>query len=166
MAQFLKSNISFDPVVESINRKFVKKSIKCKDVSGNLGRVGPVFVEAVSYMGGATRTSSRGVLGNCKRNYVFFRDGYRTTAITPAEQARQLNFAKAAAGRNAIFMDLSQVTRLYEMIAEAKNDPSKTVNGVSMRGYTARGWVMAAQYAGLVNSSSYNENKWPTTFDA
>lgn len=166
MAQFLKSNISYDPVVESINRKFVKKSIKCKNVSGDLGRFGPVRVEATSYMGGATRSTNRGVLGNCKRNYVFFRDGYRTTAITPAEQARQQKFAKAAAGRNHIYKDLSQVTRMFEMIQEALADPSKKVNGVSMKGYTGRGWVMAVQYAGLVNDSSYNEKQWPTTFDA
>ena len=162
MAKVLKSNIYFDPMVESINRKFTQKKNKCSAPT----TTGPVQVGGVRYMGGATRTTNRGGFGTCKKNYAFFRDGYRQSPVLAEETARRMLFAQAVAGRNHIKRDLSQVTRVAEMIVEALNDLTLTVNGISMRGYTPWGWVMAVQYAGKKASASYDVNTFPTAFDA
>lgn len=158
----LKSNISYDPMIESVNRKFTQRANKCSKPTTE----GPVALGGVRYMGGATRNGFRGGLGSCSRNYMFFRDGYRDSVVTAEEMDRRVRFAKAAAGRNYIIKDLSQVTTVTNLWIQAKDDTTKTINGVSTRGYTYRGWIMAVQYKGLEGDHSYNEKQFPTTFDA
>lgn len=158
----LKANITYDPMIESINRKFTQRANKCSKPTTE----GPVTLGGVRYMGGATRKAFRGVVGDCARNYMFFRDGYRDSVVTAEEMDRRVRFAKAATGRNYILKDLSQVTTVSNLWVEAMHNPTKTINGVSTRGYTYRGWIMAVQYKGLEENPSYNEKQFPNAFDA
>lgn len=158
----LKANIAYMPVVDSINRKFALRKNTCSHDS----KVGVVEKEVAKFMGGATRTTNRAGVGTCTRNYMFFRENPRTTVVTAEETARRQLFAQIGAAVPAIFKDLTQITRMTEMWVEALADPTKACNGVRAKGYTWRGWVFAVQYAGKLNSSSYDITKFPTSFDA
>lgn len=163
----LKANITYMPVVESINRKFALRKNTCsKDnvVSGTASLV--LESEVAQFMGGATRTTNRAGFGTCTRNYMFFRENPRSSETTPEERDRRNLFGQIGAAVPAIFKDLSQVTRMTEMWVEALADATKSCNGVPAKGYTWRGWVFAVQYAGKLASSSYDITKFPTTFDA
>lgn len=162
MAKYIKGNISFTPVVEQINRKFC---IKAKTCAAPV-KIGPVETQSNYWMGAATRVTGRGHIGRVSKNYLIFRENARQTPVLTDEIQRRVLFATAAAGRNHILHDLSQLTRVQTMFNQADADMTKTVNGVSAYGYTLNGWVMAVQYAGKKESSSYDVNTFPQGFDA
>lgn len=166
MATYIKGNIQYAPVVEQINRKFAVKSKKCSMPV----KVGPVTTEANSWMGGATRSGFRGGLGTVSKNYFVYRENSRATLPSTNELLKRAMFQKAVSGRNHIVKDLSQVTSVQIKYREACEDLTKEMNGVSARGYTLLGWVMAVQYAGLKaaeeGGTTYNENQFPANFDA
>lgn len=166
MAVRLKSNIAYQPIVEEVSRKFVPKKETC-----SLGiKAGPVETESQGWMGGAVRTTGRAGIGLCKRNYLVIRSNARSSQPSSEELAARSLFTRAAQGRNSIMKDLTQITRVEQLYTEARiaaeKGIGKLINGVSVYGYTVRGWVFAVQYAGLQNSSSYDETKFPTAFDA
>lgn len=174
MAQFIKGSIAYQPVVEQINRKFALKKTKCSAPlpSDKL----PVKIIPNSFMGGATRNSSRGFYGACKKNYMFMRENARTTPPSVKEMDLRNNFAQVVAGRQHILEDLTQVTLVQALWIGGKvgnvtyegayNNPSLLINGVSAKGYTYRGWIFAVQYAGLKADEEYDVNHFPTAYDA
>ena len=166
MAIRLKANIAYQPIVEEVSRKFVPKKETC-----SLGiSAGPVKTESQGWMGGAVRTTGRAGLGQCKRNYLVIRSNARSTQPSSDELAARSLFTRAAQGRKAINRDLTEITKAETMYTEARKAVEqgidKTCNGVSVYGYTSQGWIFAVQYAGLANSSSYDETKFPSAFDA
>lgn len=163
MAIKLKANIAYGSHLDSVSRKFVPRSETCT----NLGtEAGPVKLGANGWMGGAVRKSVRAGLGACQRNYVVMRVNARQTAPSNAEITVRTNFEKAVKGRKFILGDLEQLTNVQALFMTAKDDFSKTLNGVSAYGYTYKGWVMAVQMAGLKENPTYNANQFPTRFDA
>lgn len=163
MATKLKANIAYGSHLESVSRKFVPRSETC---SNNGAEAGPVKLGNNGWMGGAVRKTWRAGLGACDRNFVVMRVNSRLTAPSSSEITVRTNFTKAVKGRKFILGDLDQLTRVQAMWMTAKDDLSKTCNGVSTYGYTYKGWVMAVQMAGLQDDGSYNANQFPTQFDA
>ncbi len=161
MAFRLKSNIAYKPIVEEVSRKFVPRKETCK--AGR--KAGPVTVESQGWMGGAVRTTNRGVIGTCKRNYLVIRSNARLSAVTDDELAARAAFASVVAGRKFIMQDLSQITTVEGLWVLARKNALATINGVSADGYTLMGWVFAVQYAGLKDNPSYNTKAFPTKFD-
>lgn len=166
MAVRLKSNIAYQPIVEEVSRKFVPKKETC-----SLGiSAGPVETESQGWMGGAVRTTGRAGLGQCKRNYLVIRSNARSTQPSSNELAARSLFARAAQGRKSIMQSLTEQAKAQDLYIAARKAVEqgigKTCNGVSVYGYTFDGWVFAVQYAGLANSSSYDETKFPSAFDA
>lgn len=162
----LKSNISYMPAVESINRKFALRKNTC-----SIGRAGDIArsnleTEVARFMGGSTRTTNRAGLGTCTRNVMFFRENPRSSVASVEEVQRRALFAQIGTAVPAILKDLSQVTTITNMWIEALADPTLACNGIRAKGYTYRGWIFAVQYAGKVNSPSYDITKFPTSFDA
>lgn len=162
----LKANIAYMPVVESINRKFALRKNTCSMDNHIDGARVLLETEVAKFMGGATRTTNRAGVGTCTRNYMFFRENPRSSATTQEERDRRTLFGQIGAAVPAIFKDLSQVTTMTQMWIEALADSSKACNGIAAKGYTWRGWVFAVQYAGKLNSASYDITKFPTSFDA
>ena len=127
-------------------------------------------------MGGGVRRTVRAGYGECKRNYLFVRDSARTTAPSAYEQQLRNTFKAAVEGRNYIKQDLTQITRVQAMWSGgtvsgqeyegAKNNLNLRINGVSAKGYTIDGWVMAVQYAGKKASAAYDTNTFPSSYDA
>lgn len=163
MAIRLKANISYQPIVEEVNRKFVPKKETC---SARNSEAGPVTVLTKGWMGGACRNTFRAGLGASKRNYMVIRSNARMTPLSENEQLGWVRFGKATASVKTILGDLSQISRVQQMWADAQADSSKEVNGVSAYGYTRNGWIMAVQYAGLKADPTYNEKQFPASFDA
>ena len=161
MAVRLKSNIAYQPIVEEVSRKFVPRKETCK--AGR--KAGPVTVESQGWMGGAVRTTNRGVIGACKRNYLVIRSNARLSAVTNDELAARATFSAVVAGRKTIMRDLMQVTTYEGLWVQARKNAYLTINGVSADGYTLMGWLFAVQYAGRKEDPNYDVTKFPTKFD-
>lgn len=157
----VKSNISFMPVVESINRKFALRRETCSEKT-----VGEKVIDPVKYMGAGTRTISIAGYGSVNVNYFFMRKFARASAVTADERAARLLFGVISTAVAALMKDLNQLASMQNMWRQAIADFSKTINGVSALSRDFRGWVWAVQYAGRKADSSYNVNTFPTTFDA
>lgn len=165
MAVKLKANVQYINAIETIQRKFVPKKVKL--VGPDAAQAGPVILAMNDgFMGGAQRLSWRAGYGQCSRNYLFIKTEGRSSAISSHELDLRTYFSKAVKGRNTIIKDLSQVSRVQAMWLEAREVLTKTINGVSAKGYTLSGWIMAVQYAGIYNDpQTYNANTFPQAFD-
>lgn len=162
MAQYIKGNIAFTPVVEQINRKFAPKAQTCSAAK----MVGPVMLESNSWMGAATRVTDRGGLGETRKNYFVFRENARLSTLSTTEIANRVMFAQAVNGAYECRVNLSFIARMQTMFKESSEDARKKVNGVNAKGYTFTGWTVAVQYAGKKADHSYDVNTWPNNFDA
>lgn len=166
MAVKLKANISYQPIVESVSRKFVPVKETCKAA----GEAGPVAYESTGWMGGAVRKTGRAGLGACTKNYLVIRTNARMTQPSSSELDNREMFGRAIKGRNHIVHDLSQISAIQLLWKTANEDNTKTINGVYAYGYTFFGWVMAVQFAGIKDAAeagtTYNENQFPQGFDA
>lgn len=173
MAIRLKANIGYMPIVEEVSRKFVPKKVKC---TASETVVNTLKTEESGFMGGGVRKTVRAGYGECKRNYLFIRDSARSTAPSSYEVQLRNTFKAAVQGRNNILEDLSQITRVQAMWAGgtisgteyegAKNNLKLRINGVSAKGYTFNGWIMAVQYAGKKASAAYDTDTFPSNYDA
>lgn len=157
----VKSNISFMPVVESINRKFALRRETCSEKT-----VGEKVIEPIKYMGAGTRTKSIAGYGSVAVNYFWMRKFARSSAVTTEERQARLLFGVISTAVAALMKDLNQLSRMQSMWAQAIADFSKTINGISAVGRDFRGWVWAVQYAGKKEDESYNVNTFPSAFDA
>ena len=171
MATFLKARVNFDPVIESISRKFVPVKEKCQTAR----TAGPVKVEPKGWMGGGVRTTVRAGLGACKRNYLVVRENARKSMPSNDELAKRLLFKQVSAAVSALMKNLTQLSYINVMWAGgeaggtdyegALNNPNIAINGITSNGYTLRGWVFAVQYAGKVNDPNYDLSTWPHEYD-
>lgn len=162
MAKYIKGNIAYQPVVEQINRKFVPKKQTC--VIG--ATAGPVVLETKGWMGGATRTTNRGTIGEVRKNYLVVRQaGVEMSQSEDAINARIL-FAAVNKAIPTLLRDLTQLVKMQQLYKGSSADPTKRCNGVSANGYTFRGWVWAVQYTGKYEEPNYNLLQFPANYDA
>lgn len=171
MAQYIKGSIAYMTGIDQINRKFALKKNKCSAKWG-----GPVRYVPMRFIGGATRNTIRGVIGACRKNYMFMRMNARVTPPSVHEIDLRNKFSTIRAAIIHLMEDLTQVTRIQAMwlggtiagkyYEGARNNANIKINGVSAEGYTYYGWLFAVQYAGLKASSEYNVNQFPTDYDA
>lgn len=157
----VKSNISFMPVVESINRKFALRRETCSEKL-----IGEKVIDPVKYMGAGTRTKSVAGYGAVSVNYFFMRKFARQSPLTADERSARILFGTISTAVAALQKDLNQLSLIQAKWREALADFSKTMNGISAYGRDFRGWVWAVQYAGRKEDTSYDVTKFPTSFDA
>jgi hypothetical protein len=161
MAIKLKSNIAYQPIVESVSRKFVPR----KEVCSAATTAGPVKTEGQGWMGGAVVKSGRSGLGACTRNVVIIRANARTTQPSSAELGARELFTTVQAAVKPMLRNLMAITTIQMMFKQGGKDRSKTVKGVSPYGYTMRGFVFAVLYAAKKNDPDYDLTTWPSTWD-
>ena len=134
-----KANITFMPVVESINRKFALRRETCSQTE-----VGDKIIKSPGYMGAGTHERLVVGYGWVKRNYFFMRKHARSTAVTDDEQLQRSYFGSVSKWNKQVWHNLSVVTANQEKWEAAKADLSKTIKGVSAKGYTGPiGWSFA-----------------------
>ena len=107
MANYIKGNVQFTPVVEQINRKWATKSKTCSAPK----KVGPVKTESNSWMGSGTSQSYRAGLGPVSRNYFIFRENARLSNPKAAELAHRSNFTEANKWVNDALKDLMAISQ-------------------------------------------------------
>lgn len=139
MATYIKGNITYTPVVEQINRKFATKSKKCSASK----EVGPTETVPNSFMGGATRQSTRVGLGTVKKNYFFYRENASSRQIDEAQMERQVNFTAGNRWAVAAAKDLGAMTHNQLVWNYLRENAGKTMDGMSAQGYTLAGLLRA-----------------------
>ncbi len=145
-----KGNISFMPVVESINRKFALR----REVSGNK-RVGKKLIGGAKFMGAGTRTSYVIGFGNVSKNYFWMRKYGRGTIITSDETLRRSNFSQASKWASTAMKDLSVLTQNQLKWKQLAADTTLTCGGISAAGYsTMRQFMFAYAYKVVTDSGS------------
>lgn len=138
MANEIKSNITFMPVVESISRKFALRRDTCATKVIGHKQIGPV-----QYMGSGARRQNIAGYGIVRNNYFFMRKFVRSTPVTSEEQLIRSYFASVSKWNKLVWKSLSVLTQNQEKWEEACADFSKTIKGVSAKGYDYRGWSFA-----------------------
>lgn len=136
-----KGNITFLPVVESINRKFALR----REVSGEK-TVGKKIIGGFKFMGAGTRTMNLAHVGNVSKNYFWMRKYGRGTAVTADETAARLAFGEVSKWVAAAAKDLSVITQNNNKWKQLVADPTLTCGGVSASGYDYRGFMFAYAY--------------------
>lgn len=154
MARF--GSIAYAPIVESVNRKFVRR----QDVVG----------KNISFaMGGGTRVNTYAGIGPVAKNYMFMRKF--GISVAPTEQQTQLReyFGISAKARAYIKKDVTQISSVNNLWKQAKEDPSKLISGVSAYGRSYEGWIFTVCYARVTDNPEITFDvlkKFPTAFDA
>ena len=155
------SNISYMPVVESINRKFALRKETLDPIWYRRHTAVTQQVKVISgYMGGA----SRKVRVNdqwVNVNYFWMRKNTRNTPITQSEQVARNNFTMAAKSAEATLHNLAVLTTIQSDFF-GHNLPTHTAvrtrEGVFAGDYsTQRGWVMAIRMAQIAKGESITE---------
>lgn len=155
------SNISYMPVVESINRKFALRKETLNPVWYRRHTATTQQVKVISsYMGGASRTAR--VNDQLVRvNYFWMRKYARSTPTSQAEQVARNNFTKAVKSAQATLMNLAVLT-IIQSDFTGHNLPAHTAvrtrEGVFSGDYnTMRGWIVAIRLAQIAKGESITE---------
>lgn len=142
MATYAKGSISFKPVVDQINRKFTPR----KNVCANR-KSGPVELIAAAYMGAGTRTVGREGIGAVSKNYFFYRENPRTSAVTADEVAMRESFTQGVQWARAAEKDLAVVTANQQKMKQLAENPSAYIevggDRMYIYGYTYPGFMRA-----------------------
>lgn len=161
MARVFKnfSTIGFNPMVESVNRKFARRKDKCNNrtISRSYSGSG-IKLPGSTYMGASSRIVNLACIGPTQKNVMFFR---RPIELKISQSS------KALAARTAFTEILDWVREAKSDLAvfaqnqakwnTAKNDRTKRINGVSAEGYaTADGWMFAVIHSGVFNDGAWD----------
>lgn len=155
MANFIKGNIGFSPVVEQISSKFAIKKKTCSASQ----KVGPVTTEPNSWMGSGCRGAYRAGLGTMYKNFFMFRENARSSAVTEAESTARTIFAQANAWVNAAVKDLSAISHnqhIWDQLVEAPDTRYDSL--LRPKGYTEVGFMRAWAIKKLTNGGELPQN--------
>lgn len=164
MSLYGKGSISYQPVVEEISRKFVPRKVTCSEKNPNKANIHFTPLPQ-GWMGGSVRKANRAGYGEVKTNTLVIRTApYVASTSADAVKARQA-FAVIAPAISEIEKDLTQIVSVQNLWKAAKEDLSKSINGIHARGYTKRGWMFAVQMAGYLEDPQYQPEHFPVAFD-
>lgn len=161
------STISFMPAVSGISRKFALRKETCttKDLSrGN----SELTIPGVAYMGASVRNVSVVGYGPVQKNVLFFRRPMAKPIPTAGQLEVRARFQQVNQWVRDAFEDLSAMQTNMTRWRDAKADLSKTISGVSARGYQSMsGWMkgVVTAYAAAHEGSTPSGHTLPA-FDA
>ena len=143
MATYAKGTISFQPVVDQINRKFATRKNKCTVNAGG----GPVELETASYMGAGTRTVFRNGIGQVKKNIFWYRENPRMSAPSVDEVAQRNAFSAGLEWARAAEKDLAVITANMAKMKQLAANPNAYIvvgdENMYIYGYTWTGFMKA-----------------------
>lgn len=178
MATKKLSNISFDPVVQQINRKFATRKTTCTNkyyVKGDSNGAGDqptpsasnVVIPGTRYMGAYGRTVRITGVGLVQKNTFFMRNPMQAAQPSANAMAARARFAQAAIWTNAGWDDLAAFNVNQKRFVDSKDDKSKTIAGKANVGYQSmRGYIRGMAYAILASGSELPTNHQLPEFDA
>lgn len=144
MANYVKSNVRFTPVVEEINRKWAPRKKTCSASK----KIGPVETESQSWMGSATLKIARAGIEGARKNYFVFRENARQSAAS----ARELLIRGAMEAGNAwkvlALKDLMAISTNQARYLVCANNPAAYIEvgdgeRLYAKGYSMPGFVAA-----------------------
>lgn len=144
MANYVKGNVQFTPVVEQINRKWATKKTKCSAPK----TVGPVKTVSNSWMGSGTTQLYRAGLGSVKRNFFIFRENARTSTVNAAELMRRSAFTEGNKWANAAWVDLMAIATNQARFIFLRDNPRAYIaitggEQLYAAGYSFKGFLRA-----------------------
>lgn len=150
MANYIKGNVKFTPVVEQINRKWAPVKHTCSSAR----TLGPVKTESQSWMGSGTRTTFRAGLGSMAKNYFVFRANARVTDPTSNEMLQRASFTAGNAWYLAARADLMAINHNQQVYQTLVNNPSAylPING------GARFYAAGYSFIGLMRAWAIKEH--------
>lgn len=141
------SNVVLMPAVEGISRKLALRREKCVDQSISRGQT-TINIPGNTYMGIVSKVKNVFGYGNVRTNTLFMRKNQAAIMATSDQTHVRISFVAANSWVKAAQKDLNAITTNQLRFIAAKNDLSKTIKGVSARGYqTMSGWMKAIAFA-------------------
>ena len=141
------SNVGYILPIESISRKFARREDTCAARVNNTG--GPNYmIPQRSWIGAAAIERTIHGHGKVVKNVIVVRRFGRASLPKAAELTNRSNFTIATEWVRAAQKDLMAISTNQSRWFAAIEDFSKTIEGVSARGYqTMRGWMVAVAMA-------------------
>ena len=151
------STIAYNPMVESVNRKFARRIDKAYNTVITRSTDTTKVVQGTTYMGGSVRHANIVGYGNVAKNVMFFRrpSGFYQKDMSEDGINRRLWFSAASTWANARVKDLTHIAKDRALWVQCVADLSLHVNGISARGYeNMRGWLFAIAYKYKANGQT------------
>lgn len=140
------SNVDLMPAVDGISRKLALRRETCYDKSISKGGDSnkQIVIPGHTYMGVITKDINIIGYGSTKRVRLFMRKPMNAPAATADQFAQRAAFIIGLAWTNAALKDLTVISANQQKFLAARNDLTKTINGVSAAGYQSmKGWMSA-----------------------
>lgn len=175
MANRKISNIQFDPVVQSINRKFATRKTTCTNkyaIKGSMITSTPmpeanIVVPGARYMGAYGRTVKLTGIGDVVKNTFFMRNPMAGRFPSQNELDTRARFAQANQWAREALEDLGAIAHNNALFIQAQKTPAATIKGVACIGYQSmRGWMCAIAFAILKAGETLPSNHQLPNFDA
>lgn len=159
------STIGFNPMVESVNRKFARNIDTCTDKTITVG--GNRKIPGQLFMGAYTRNADVVGIGQVKKNIMFFRVPIAAPTRTSNQLDVRTKFIAATKWARDAHKDLSVIAANQEKWKAARANTSKSIKGVSAFGYqTMVGWMTAIAYQCAVQDGQVPATGALPAFDA
>lgn len=161
------SKIGYMNPVEQISRKFVPRHMTSRAAQSS-SLPGPGYIlPKVKWFGAAVQERKVQGYGTVTKNIFVCRQYSRESLPKAPELMNRGNFAVAQKWTTLAFKDLmAQGTNIQRWL-DAINDFSKTIEGVSAKGYqSTRGWVFAVAMAILGGGGTLPADHILPAFDA
>lgn len=160
-------NVSLIPAVEGISRKLALRRETCTQKTLQRGIQGEIVIPGHTYMGVISKSVNVIGYGSANRVNLFMR---KSTILSPATAGQVQTRSYFAAARRWVVdaqEDLSVLTANQAKFVAAVNDLSKTIKGISARGYQSmNGWMMGIAFAILKDGEELPSNHALPAFDA
>lgn len=156
----IRKTIGFTPIVEEINRKFTIRKETC-----SLKKVGNKELPAKSWMGSATRTHVLAGYGTVRVPYFVFRKNPNLSLPSASQLKVKTAFTAASKWVTAANKDLMVLAQNMQKFTAAKEDLTKKIKGISVAGYTYRGWMFAIAFKMQYNGETLPVDHALPSFD-
>ncbi len=142
------SNVQLAFAVEGISRKLALRRETCIEKSVNVGSLGGVQdamkIPGHTYMGIVSRMRNVNGIGQVRQNFLFIRKSMVAAPLTSEQIDQRANFSFGVKWVKDAWTDLNAITQNQMRYKAAREDFSKTIEGVSAYGYkNMRGWMSA-----------------------
>lgn len=157
------------PAVEGISRKWARRKDVCVNKSIALGSslTNKVEIPGQAYFGSVSKTVTVNGYGPVVKNTLFMRKPIYLGDVTDAQLTQRELFAAALAWTNEALYNLSAIAVNEARYKAALADFTKTINGVSAKGYQGmKGWMSAVAIATKKATGSLPQNYQLPEFDA
>lgn len=142
------SNVQLAFAVEGISRKLALRRETCIEKAVNVGGLrntpDQMKIPGHTYMGIVSRMRNVNGIGQVRQNFLFIRKSMVAAPLTSEQLDQRAYFGAGVKWVKDAWSDLNAITQNQQRYKAAREDFSKTIEGVSAYGYkNMRGWMSA-----------------------